>query len=53
LKNLAPGEALTIEFGDDARRTKRIVVTTGQSIDFGDASKEDETASETPPRRQR
>jgi hypothetical protein len=45
LKNLAPGEALSIEFGDDPSRTKRIVVIPGEPINFGYASKEDEAAS--------
>jgi hypothetical protein len=47
LKNLAPGEALTIEFGDDTKRTKRIVVIPGEPINFGYASKEDEAASKS------
>jgi hypothetical protein len=45
LKNLAPGEALAIEFGDSPSRTKRIVVMPGEPINFGYASKEDEVAS--------
>ena len=45
LKNLADGEALTIEFGDDPMRTKRIVVIPGEPINFGYASNEDEAAS--------
>jgi hypothetical protein len=45
LKNLAPGEALAIEFGDDSERTKRILVIPGEPINFGYASKEDEAAS--------
>ena len=45
LRNLGPGEALTIEFGDDAVRTKRIVVIPGEPINFGYASKDDEIAS--------
>jgi hypothetical protein len=38
--------ALTIEFGDDSTKTKRIVVVPGEPINFGYASKEDEAASE-------
>lgn len=45
LKNLAHGEALAIEFGDDATKTRRIVVVPGEPINFGYASIEDETAS--------
>jgi hypothetical protein len=45
LKKLAPGEALVIEFGDDSKKTKRIVVIPGEPINFGYASKEDEAAS--------
>jgi hypothetical protein len=47
LKNLAPGEALAIEFGDSASRTKRIVVIPGEPINFGYASKEDEADSKS------
>jgi hypothetical protein len=47
MKNLGPGEALTIEFGDDPGRTKRIVVIPGEPINFGYASKEDEAASKS------
>jgi hypothetical protein len=47
LKNLAPGEALTIEFGDSPSKTKRIVVIPGEPINFGYASKEDEAASKS------
>ena len=45
LKNLAPGEALAIEFGDDSKSMKRIVVIPGEPINFGYASKDDEAAS--------
>jgi hypothetical protein len=45
LKNLAPGEALSIEFGDDAKKTKRIVVIPGEPINFGYSSKDDEAAA--------
>jgi hypothetical protein len=45
LKGLAPGEALTIEFGDTPSTTKLIVVIPGHPINFGYASKEDEAAS--------
>ncbi len=45
LKNLMPGEALTIEFGDNPSSTKRIVVMPGEPINFGYASNEDEAAS--------
>ncbi len=45
MKSLAPGEALVIEFGDDSKKTKRIVVIPGEPINFGYASKEDEAAS--------
>ena len=39
LKQLEPGDALAIEFGDDATRTKRIVVVPGEAISFGYGSK--------------
>jgi hypothetical protein len=45
LKDLTPGEALTIEFGDAPDRTKRIVVIPGEPINFGYDSKDDEVAS--------
>jgi hypothetical protein len=45
LKNLAPGEALAIEFGDALSRTMRIVVIPGEPINLGYASKEEEVAS--------
>jgi hypothetical protein len=45
LRNLAPGDALTIEFGDDSSKTTRIVVMPGEPTRFGYASKEDEAAS--------
>jgi hypothetical protein len=45
LRNLPPGEALTIEFGDDPKTAKRIVVIPGEPIHFGYASKRDEAAS--------
>ncbi|HEY2515624.1 MAG TPA: hypothetical protein VGI39_32370 [Polyangiaceae bacterium] len=47
LKSLAPGEALAIEFGDDSKKTKQIVVIPGEPINFGYASKEDEAASKS------
>ena len=47
LRSLAPGEALTIEFGDDSKQTTRIVVIPGEPINFGDASKDDEEASKS------
>ena len=47
LKQLAPGDALTIEFGDDAYETRRIVVIPGEPINFGYASKEDEVAAKS------
>jgi hypothetical protein len=45
LKNLAHGEALAIDFGDDATNHKRIFVIPGEPINFGYRSKEDEAAS--------
>jgi hypothetical protein len=46
LRNLAPGEALTIEFGDDpSRKILKIVVLPGESIKFGYASKDEEILS--------
>ena len=46
LRSLAPGEALTIEFGDDpSKKTLRIVVLPGNSIKFGYASNDDEISS--------
>jgi hypothetical protein len=45
LKNLVPGEALTVEFGDSKDRTKRIFLIPGEPINFGYSSKDDEEAS--------
>ncbi len=45
LRSLATGDALTIEFGDEPRRTKRIVVIPGEPIHFGYASQDEEAAS--------
>lgn len=45
LRRLAPGEALTIEFGDSESRTMPITVLPGELIQFGYASSEDEEAS--------
>ena len=47
LRNLAHGEALTIDFGDTADTTKRILVVPGEPINFGYRGKEDEAASRT------
>ena len=44
LKQLKRGEALVIEFGDDARRTLRVAVIPGESIKFGYGSAEEEQA---------
>ena len=45
LRSLAPGQALTIEFGDEPSKTTRIVVMPGEPINFGYASKDEEAAS--------
>lgn len=45
LKRLPSGEALAIEFGDDATRTLRIVVMPGDTIRFGFASSEEQASA--------
>lgn len=45
LRSLAPGQALAIEFGDDPRLTKRIVVLPGEPINFGYSSNDDQARS--------
>jgi hypothetical protein len=45
LGSLAPGDALTIEFGDSPSDTTRIAVIPGEPIKFGYRSHEDEVAS--------
>lgn len=45
LRSLAPGDALTIAFGDNPSRTMRITVIPGEPIRFGYASDHEEAAS--------
>ena len=45
LRALAPGDALEIEFGDDAARTLRLVIVPGEQLRFGYGSPDEEHAS--------
>lgn len=45
LRNVKSGDALTIEFGDDATKKIKIIVIPEESIKFGYSSKEEEVAS--------
>lgn len=45
LRSLAHGQALVIEFGDDPKVTKRIVVLPGEPINFGYSSNDDQARS--------
>jgi hypothetical protein len=45
LRNLAAGDALTVEFGDDESDTLRAVVIPGETIKFGYRTSEEQAAS--------
>jgi hypothetical protein len=47
LKSLVPGEALTIEFGDNAETVLRAIVLPGETISFGFRSNEEQLASKS------